>query len=260
MLAQELNYTLLNIRLTQVVQGEIGTGEQILVQIFHEAKQCSPSMIYIDEFQAIFTQRSSSESSADESSSTLSATLASCLDDLYLWNCNTGSMQTSCIVIAATNEPWAVDKSFLRSGRFQKKILVGPLLLKERYEYANHHIRSLLQDVSFQAGAESILLKDEFDKGNVFSDIIENIVFKTERFTGADMAYLFKRIANRLITLKGFQSSESDNGNMDKSDGLILSDMIRFVKTSVDEILSKSTASVTVEEMNDYLEWERNTR
>lgn len=62
----------------------------------------------------------------------LTSALALCLDDVAAWNmyAGTGSLIT---IIAATNEPWAVDIGFLRPGRFDKRVFVGPLDLQGRY-------------------------------------------------------------------------------------------------------------------------------
>lgn len=55
-LASELGCHLVNIRLSDVVKGSIGSGERALRESFTEAKKTAPSIIFIDEFQVIFCE------------------------------------------------------------------------------------------------------------------------------------------------------------------------------------------------------------
>jgi SpoVK/Ycf46/Vps4 family AAA+-type ATPase len=87
--------------------GYIGEGESVLRAIFIEARRAGPALVFIDELQAAFS---------GDSSSTLTATLSSCLDDTSTWNTACGG-HAVVTVIAATNEPWAIHDSFLRAGR-----------------------------------------------------------------------------------------------------------------------------------------------
>lgn len=121
------SHKLIVLRLVDVVRGHVGAGEQAIFAAFQEAKRLAPTILFIDEFQAIFVSRGGSGS--DDKS--LSSMLAGCFDDVALWNANAGSGATV-TVIAATNEPWAVDAGFLRPGRFDRCHLVGVLSDQER--------------------------------------------------------------------------------------------------------------------------------
>eukprot|EP01035_Chromulina_nebulosa_P019002 gene19002-24820_t len=68
-ICSELQLSLIKVHLVEVVRGEIGSGERALRELFKQAQKRSPSLIFIDEFQAIFSSR------RDQSSSTLSSTL-----------------------------------------------------------------------------------------------------------------------------------------------------------------------------------------
>ena len=89
------------------LSSQVGAGEAALTAAFRRAKLSAPCVLFIDEFQAIFTSRSSSSSSSSSSGggggredgpagaglgvgSTLSSTLAACFDDLQHWNSSAG--------------------------------------------------------------------------------------------------------------------------------------------------------------------------
>lgn len=110
---------------SDIVHAEVGTGEKLLVAAFETARLNAPSVVFLDEFQALFTDRSSGGSSR------FSSTLLSLLDDIRRWELATAQMgfveDTSrrLVVLAATNTPWMVDKAFLRPGRFDHVLHVG---------------------------------------------------------------------------------------------------------------------------------------
>jgi ATP-dependent 26S proteasome regulatory subunit len=124
--AKSLCCPILNLRLTDVVRGEIGTGERAVVDLFNSAKRSAPCIIFIDEFQAVFTARTGGSSVG----ASLSSALAGCFDDIQIWNSSAGA-ESIITVVASTNEPWAVDRTFLRPGRLNYVILVG----KSVYDY-----------------------------------------------------------------------------------------------------------------------------
>lgn len=110
---------------TDIVRSEFGTGEKMLTAAFETAKLNAPSVIFLDEFQALFTERGSS-------SSRLTSTLMVCMDNIATWRSlrkNNGldvqNEQEHVVLLAATNSPWQIDKAFLRPGRFDRCIHVG---------------------------------------------------------------------------------------------------------------------------------------
>lgn len=113
------------VRLSDVVRGEVGSSERKLREVFQEARATAPAIMFIDEFQALFVAREQA-GGGSAAGSTLSAALAGCFDDLAVWNRYAGA-EAQVTVVAATNEPWAVDVGFLRPGRLGRCLLVGPL-------------------------------------------------------------------------------------------------------------------------------------
>jgi SpoVK/Ycf46/Vps4 family AAA+-type ATPase len=128
-IARELRGGFFTLKLNEVVRGHVGEGERALRSLMSDAKASAPCVVFIDEFQSIFTARGSD--GADEGSSSsvgisLTASLAAALDDVAAWNANAGS-QSLITVLAASNEPWAIDSAFLRPGRLDRCVFVGPL-------------------------------------------------------------------------------------------------------------------------------------
>jgi AAA family ATPase len=113
-----------NISLVDAVRGEIGSGEKRIRELFAEAKRSAPSIIFIDEFQAMFTSREEGVASASDVGATLTVTLSGCFDDLSIWNRYSG-LESLFTVVASTNEPWAIDRSFLRPQRLQRCLFMG---------------------------------------------------------------------------------------------------------------------------------------
>ena len=95
---------------TDLVRAEVGTGEKILAAAFETAIKNAPSVIFLDEFQAIFTERSRGGSGK------LATTLLQCLDDTSRWlsQATNESDHRRVLVLAATNTPWMIDAAFLR--------------------------------------------------------------------------------------------------------------------------------------------------
>ena len=101
------------------MHGTYGSSEKIVRQIFQLAAEHSPSLIFIDEFDGLFTERASG------SSSRLTSTLLSCMDEIVS---NDGkeigdNINKRTIVLAASNVPWSIDEAFY--SRFDRCIHVS---------------------------------------------------------------------------------------------------------------------------------------
>ena len=114
---------------SDIICSAIGESEKLLTSTFESARKRAPSVIFIDEFQALFTSRDKGNGSGTKGSGRLASTLLTLMDDLTQWrDANTAVAPDSSIeiddkrvvVLAATNTPWLVDGAFLRSGRFDR--------------------------------------------------------------------------------------------------------------------------------------------
>lgn len=127
-----------------LMKAEIGTGEKILVAAFAFARNFSPSIVFLDEFEALFVQRQRAGSGK------LTSVLLQCLDDKKRWReLETHAMGTvdssivDVLVMAATNSPWMIDPSFLRPGRFDRIVHVSLPNLSDREAIFRLHLNRM---------------------------------------------------------------------------------------------------------------------
>ncbi|KAL9646921.1 hypothetical protein ABK040_013780 [Willaertia magna] len=113
--ASESNFIAINI--PDLVKAEIGESEKTLSEVFRRAKLASPCVIFFDEIQAIFGDRTDSSSSEQKLISQLLLELDG-LEDI--------STPGSVIVIAATNVPQKIDPTLMRPGRLERVVFIAP--------------------------------------------------------------------------------------------------------------------------------------
>lgn len=114
------------------VQMYVGVGAQRVRDLFARARASAPSIIFIDEIDAIGKTRSG-DSNNHEWESTLNELLTE-MDGF--------SEQSGIIVIAATNRAEVIDRALLRSGRFDRRIFVDLPNIKEREDILRVHLRN----------------------------------------------------------------------------------------------------------------------
>ena len=114
----------------------VGVGASRVRDLFKQAKEKSPSIIFIDEIDAIGRARGKSNftGSNDERENTLNQLLTE-MDGF--------GTNTNVIVIAATNRADVLDKALMRAGRFDRQIYVDLPDLKERKEIFKVHLKPL---------------------------------------------------------------------------------------------------------------------
>ena len=205
--AQELECSFVNIRIPDIVRGHIGTGEQKLRDLFIEAKLSAPCIVFIDEFQSIFTSRRDDGNieSSNTTSSSLSSTLAGCFDDLSTWNEHAG-IESMVTVIAATNEPWSIDRSFIRPGRLEKSLYIGTLDEVGRKQIIKEQIRMM------KTGCVDVDVSDNDDDDDDDDNDVVALTAHTINFTGADMKYMCRKAS---MELRKHQEKSSKEGNKD---------------------------------------------
>jgi cell division protease FtsH len=113
--AGEASVPFFSISGSEFVEVLVGVGASRVRDLFEQAKKAAPSIIFIDEVDAVGRQRGSSINSNDEREQTLNQLLVE-MDGF--------DTRQAVVVIAATNRPDGLDKALLRPGRFDRRVTV----------------------------------------------------------------------------------------------------------------------------------------
>ena len=183
--AGEAGVKFLSISGSDFVEMYVGVGASRVRDLFHQAKQSSPAIVFIDEIDAVGRQRGSGLGGGhDEREQTLNQLLV----EMDGFAANEGV-----VVLAATNRVDILDPALLRPGRFDRQVYVGLPDIKGRRDILAVHARNkpLAEDVDL----------DKLAKG-------------TSGFTGADLENLLNEAAllagrrdEKAITMDDLQKS-----------------------------------------------------
>jgi len=148
---------------SEFIEMIVGVGASRVRDLFDQAKSDAPSIIFIDELDAIGRARGGSMSIGghDEREQTLNQILTE-MDGF------TG--REDVVVLAATNRPEILDPALLRPGRFDRRLMINPPDMKGRREILAVHVRSVPLDAD--ADLETIAA---FTPGMVGADL-KNLV------------------------------------------------------------------------------------
>jgi len=156
--AGEIDATFMSIGINDVLDMWIGNSERNLHELFEQARQNAPCVLFFDEVDALGARRSDMQHSAGRH---LINQFLSEMDGV-------ASQNEGLLILAATNAPWHVDPAFRRPGRFDRVLFVAPPDLPARAEI----LRILCRGKPCQA--------IEF----------EQIAKKADQFSGADLKAL----------------------------------------------------------------------
>ena len=151
----------------EIMSKYVGGSEENLREYFEEAEENSPSIIFIDELDAIAPKR---EETNGEVERRTVAQLLTLMDGL--------KSRGQVVVIGATNRPDSLDPALRRPGRFDREIEIGVPDSEERKEVLEIHTRNMP-------------LADDVD--------LDKIANTTHGFVGADLESLCKEAAMRVV-------------------------------------------------------------
>ena len=188
--AGEANVPFFSISGSDFVEMFVGVGASRVRDLFRQAKEKAPCIVFIDEIDAVGRARSKNGgfSSNDERENTLNQLLT----EMDGFGTNSGV-----IILAATNRADILDKALMRAGRFDRQIHVELPDLKEREEIFSVHLRNLK-------------LAEDFD--------LEFLAKHTPGFSGADIANVCNEAA--------LTAARKDKASIDKQDFLDAVDRI----------------------------------
>ncbi|MCS6982943.1 MAG: ATP-dependent zinc metalloprotease FtsH [Candidatus Absconditabacterales bacterium] len=167
----------------------VGMGAAKVRELFSKAKASAPAIIFIDEIDTIGKKRGGGHSGGhQEQEQTLNQILTE-MDGI--------ETSTNVIVIAATNRPDTLDPALMRSGRFDRKIMVGAPTFEERKKIIDYYLKNKKIDSSVSV---DVLAKRT--SGFVGADI-ENMINEAalkiardnrKKITAADLEFAFEKV------------------------------------------------------------------
>jgi len=151
---------------SEFVEMFVGVGASRVRDLFNQAKKQKPSIVFIDEIDAVGRHRGAGLGGGhDEREQTLNQILVE-MDGF--------DVRDNIIVIAATNRPDVLDPALLRPGRFDRRVVIDLPDIKDRIE----------------------ILKVHANKKPLASDVnLETVAQRTPGFSGADLANLVNEAA-----------------------------------------------------------------
>ncbi|WOE51166.1 CDC48 family AAA ATPase [Sulfuracidifex metallicus] len=202
-LANEIGAYFTSINGPEIMSKFYGESEQRLREIFDEAEKNAPSIVFIDEIDAIAPKR---EESTGEVEKRVVAQLLTLMDGI--------KGRGKIVIIGATNRPDAVDQALRRPGRFDREIEIRPPDTKGRKDILQVHTRNMP------------LVDEGPDKVD-----LDKIAELTNGYTGADLAALSKEAA--IAALRRFMQEKKINFDTPQ----IPADVLKELKVTMNDFM-----------------------
>ncbi|ASJ02532.1 AAA family ATPase [Thermococcus profundus] len=223
--ANESEANFIAIRGPEVLSKWVGETEKRIREIFRKARQAAPTVIFIDEIDAIAPARGSYEGGRY-----LDTLLNQLLTEMDGIEENSGV-----VVIAATNRPDIIDPALLRPGRFDRLIMVPAPDQRARLEIFRVHTRR-------------VPLAEDVD--------LAELAKRTEGYSGADIEALVREAA--MIALRRAASSASREALESQSEEFLES--LKVTKRDFELALKKVKPSITPYMLDYYRNFEESRK
>ena len=187
--AGEANVPFFSISGSEFAEMFVGVGASRVRDLFSKAKKNSPSIIFIDEIDAVAHKRDARGGAGREDEQTLNQILVE-MDGF--------DNESGVIVIAATNRVDMLDKALLRPGRFDRHVDVTLPERKDRLEILKVHFKNKPTDKSVDL--EALAAKTAGSSGADLANIANEAAITAAReghkeITSADVTEAFERVA-----------------------------------------------------------------
>jgi cell division protease FtsH len=191
--AGEANVPFFSMAASEFVEAIVGVGAARVRDLFKEAKEAAPSIVFVDELDAVGASRAASAGFSggnDEREQTLNQILTE-MDGF--------DSSTGVIVIGATNRPDVLDSALLRPGRFDRRVTVSP---------PDRNGRAAILEVH----ARNVRLAPDVD--------LDRVASTTPGMVGADLANLVNEAA--LLAARRGQDAVTDADFADALERILL--------------------------------------
>ncbi|XP_052098163.1 katanin p60 ATPase-containing subunit A-like 2 isoform X10 [Mytilus californianus] len=227
-IATECHTTFFNISATSIVSKWRGDSEKLVRVLFEMARFYAPSTIFIDELEAIMSQRGSQGGTSEhEGSRRMKTELLVQMDGL-------AKTDDLVFLLAASNLPWELDQAMLR--RLEKRIIVDLPTLEARKAMFKFHLPPVV--VPKEGGLELL--------SNVDYDVL---AARTEYYSGSDLKLVCKEAAMRPVR-KIFDALEKNEpGELHlRLDTITTTDVLKAIERT------RPSASINKEK---YTQWQK---
>ncbi|WP_054841265.1 CDC48 family AAA ATPase, partial [Thermococcus peptonophilus] len=167
--ANEANAHFIAINGPEIMSKYYGESEERLREVFKEAEENAPAIIFIDEIDSIAPKR---EETHGEVEKRVVSQLLTLMDGL--------KSRGKVIVIGATNRPDAIDPALRRPGRFDREIEVGVPDKQGRKEILQIHTRGMPIEPEFRRD-KVIEILEELEKNDTYREAAERAIMKVKK-------------------------------------------------------------------------------
>tara|TARA_B100000530_G_scaffold136531_1_gene85425 strand:- start:2980 stop:5211 length:2232 start_codon:yes stop_codon:yes gene_type:complete len=209
-IANEAKANFISIKGPEMISKWVGESEKAIREIFKKAKQSSPSIIFLDEFESIAGMRSSN-------SSTGGSDVANRVVNQLLASMDGVESLDGVIVVAATNRPEMIDPALLRSGRFERVLHVPPpdkearesimTIHSENMPLSKFSLKDVMNNMDGFTGAdieavcrEAALIAMRAGKKKVNKSHFEDAVSRVRPTVTPDMLEYYSKMEERLTS------------------------------------------------------------